>query len=131
MDRKQAESYGLTQEEEDEFYGELYHITTTSLDEYGDELAGDWIFPTFATFGKCKDYFDSMTHEELLAEACPDKDAAGIRFSIESTFCRNGEFDNDSDPEYWEQHKIVSWEGDKPVLDWSEEWDPESEEQEI
>lgn len=130
MDRKQAMSRGLTQEEEGEFYGELYHISTMNLDEYGDGLDGNWVYPTFATFSQCKDYFDSMTHEELLDEAYPDKGTAGIRFSIESTFCRDGEFDNDSDPEYWEQYKIVSWEGDKPVLDWSKEWDPEDEDEE-
>lgn len=129
MDRKQAESYGLTQEEEDEFYGELYHITTTNLDEYGEELDGNWVYPTFATYDQCKDYFKSLTHEELLDEACSDKYATGIRFSIESTFCRNGDFSNDSDADYWEQYKIVAWEGDKPVLDWSKEWYPEYDEE--
>ena len=129
MDREQAEARGLTQEEESEFYGELYHITAMGLDEYGDELSGNWVFPTFATYDACKDYLDSMTHDELLGEASPDRDNAGIRFSIESTFCDGGEFSNDSDAVYWEQYKIVSWEGDKPVLDWSKEWDPEEDEE--
>lgn len=126
MDRKEAEAQGLTQEEEEDYYGVVYYINAWSVDEYGEQGMGIVVYPLFASYNQCRDYFDSMTHEELLGEAClREGDDYGVRFSIESAYCKNGELGNDSEDEDSEQYRIVSWEDGKPVVDWSEEWWPE------
>ena len=125
MKRKEAEAQGLTQEEESNYYGVVYYINAASVDEYGDEDCGFEVEPLFASYNQCRDYFDSMTHEELLGEAVLIKGTAGVRFSIRSTHCENGELGDDYEDDDIEQYRIVSWEDGKPVVDWTEEWWPE------